>query len=191
MKINHLRPPKPIEYGGVTYPSQYSLAKHLDVLPSTISHHMLTHGKLDKMQTPEKRRCGTLVSYRNGCRCKECRAVNAKREADRRARGRAPDRSCYVDGVRYASQSEAARALGVTPHAISRRLARRRMELARIRETLKPLTLAHLFHDHRRELAEGRGFEVRDFDPDSPAGELMVATCAAVIATLQKDGLDL
>lgn len=191
MKINHLRPPKPIEYEGVTYPSQCSLAKHLGVSQSVISYHLLTHGNLDRMRKSLGRECGTLVSYRNGCRCAKCRAANAQREADRRAGKVVRVRWCYVDGVRYASQKEAAKALGTTPLAISRRQARRRKELARIKETVKPLTLATLFHDHRRELAADYGFDVRDFDPESPAGKLMVATCAAVIATLQQDGLDL
>lgn len=189
MSIRRFNPAKPVMYQDVEYPSQGKLADHLGVCRSVISHHIRTHGNLDRMRLPAKRKCGSLISYKNGCRCDKC--VRAS-DIEGKQKGRGANRRwCYVNGVIYESQIDAARTLGVAHSAVSRMADRRRRELDKLRDNPKPLVLAHLFHRHRAELAAEHGFDVRCFDPESPAGKLMVATCAAVIATLQQDGLDL
>jgi hypothetical protein len=51
-------------------------------------------------------------------------------------------------------------------------------------------TLAIMFHNNYERLAPSHGYEIRQetrrFDPDSPNGKLMVATCVAVLAELAK-----
>ena len=53
---------------------------------------------------------------------------------------------------------------------------------------IDPLRLATLFHDTYERLAPSFGYETRPdtkrFDPESPNGKLMVATCASVLVLL-------
>lgn len=50
---------------------------------------------------------------------------------------------------------------------------------------MSPLRLATFFHDTYERLAPSYGYETRPetkrFDPDSPNGRLMIATCEAII----------
>jgi hypothetical protein len=52
--------------------------------------------------------------------------------------------------------------------------------------------LARLFHDTYERLAPAHGYETRtetrQFDPDSPNGKLMIATCGAVLEELARLG---
>jgi hypothetical protein len=52
--------------------------------------------------------------------------------------------------------------------------------------------LARLFHDTYERLAPAHGYETRTetrrFDPDSPNGRLMIATCGAVLEELARRG---
>jgi hypothetical protein len=52
------------------------------------------------------------------------------------------------------------------------------------------LALATLFHDTYERLAPDHGYETRaetrQFDPDTPNGRLMIATCAAVLKELTR-----
>jgi hypothetical protein len=54
-------------------------------------------------------------------------------------------------------------------------------------------SLARLFHDTYERLAPAHGYETRpetrQFDPDSPNGRLMVATCGAVLEELARQGV--
>ena len=53
---------------------------------------------------------------------------------------------------------------------------------------LQPETLARVFHDTYERMAPGFGYETREetrqFDPETPNGELMIAVCENIIDRL-------
>jgi len=55
-----------------------------------------------------------------------------------------------------------------------------------------PLALAVLFHVTYEKLAPQKGYNTREetriFDPESPNGKLMIATCAEIQKAIREDG---
>lgn len=62
-------------------------------------------------------------------------------------------------------------------------------DLARL---IEAETLARMFHDEYERLAPEHGYETRPetraFNPLSPNGRLMIATCAAILRALEAEG---
>lgn len=71
-------------------------------------------------------RHGTNSKYQMGCRCDDCRAAHRAYEAQRSRKAGVPPPGNPVvhDGIRYPSQSAAAKALGVNESTIRTHLDR-------------------------------------------------------------------
>lgn len=95
---------RPVTINGVTYPSRAAASRALNVTEHRIRAWVAQYGDTFPIDD--------MASYQP-----RCRAVTAGLPAQTRGR----PRSVTIDGVRYQSMAEAARALGVTRQAISLR----------------------------------------------------------------------